>query len=92
MDTKALPAGRQDNPPVHPKTRQNSDSRYGCHNHPSRKGASYYAPNRRYLPDGRFVLELIKIETEWIDYDICPAASEHSRCTDCIHKKEINGN
>lgn len=77
-----------DDHPIHPKTVQAAGARYGCHNHPSRKGNGYYAPNRRYLPDGRFVLELVRIETEWIDYDVCPAASDHPCCEGCVHKAQ----
>ena len=71
--------------PVHERTKIGADFRYGCHNHPPRKGAAYYAPNRRYLPDGRFVIELKKIETEWIDYPVCPAKHDHQGCLDCVH-------
>jgi hypothetical protein len=74
-----------DDHPIHPSTQKGDGYRYGCHNHPSRKGNGYFAPNRRYLPDGRFVLELVWIATEWIDYDRCPAASEHPFCNGCRH-------
>ena len=74
-----------DDHPIHPSTQKGDGYRYGCHNHPSRKGAAYYAPNRRYLPDGRFVIELVRIATEWIDYDRCPAGSEHPFCDGCRH-------
>ena len=75
-----------DDHPVHEKTKINSDWRYGCHNHLGRKGAGYWAPNRRYNPDGSFAIEYVWIATEWIEYDLCPAAHNHQGCTDCIHK------
>lgn len=81
-----LPAGRQDSPPVHEKTKTGADWRYGCNNHPSRKGAHYHAPNRIYRPDGTFYVVLARIESEWIEYDVCPAAHDHQGCTDCVHK------
>lgn len=71
--------------PVHPSTVIGEGHRYGCYNHPPRSGGFYYAPNRRYLPDGRFVIELKKIETGWIEYDRCPAGSDHPSCNGCCH-------
>lgn len=85
MDDKDLPAGRQSDPPVHEKTKIDSGWRYGCNNHPPRKGNAYYALNRRYLADGRFIVELVRIETEWIEYDTCPAWHDHQGCIGCKH-------
>lgn len=85
MTESTLPAGRQDSPPVHEKTKAGPDWRYGCSNHATRKGNVYYAPNRIYLPNGKFYLELKEIETEWIEYESCPAKHDHQGCIDCIH-------
>ena len=74
--------------PVHEKTKTGPDWRYGCNGHASRKGASYYAPDRVYRPDGTFWIVLRKIETEWIEYDVCPAKHEHQGCQDCVHGGE----
>lgn len=42
--------------PVHPSTIQGQDARYGCHNQPRREeGAGYWAPDREYLADGRWI-------------------------------------
>ena len=71
--------------PIHPSTQIGKDWRYGCWNHPPRKGNAYYAPTRRYLPDGRFVIELAHIETEWIEYETCPAKHDHQGCEGCNH-------
>ena len=81
-----LPAGRQDNPPVHEKTKVGADWRYGCNNHKPRKGNFYYAMSRVYLSDGTFRSELVRIETDWIKRDVCPAAHDHQGCTGCVHK------
>jgi hypothetical protein len=80
-----LPAGRQDNPPVHEKTKIGSDFRYGCNNHAPRQGAVYWAPNRVYADDGTFTVALKDIETEWIEYDVCPAKHDHQGCLGCVH-------
>ena len=88
QQVKELPAGRQDNPPVHEKTKIGPDWRYGCWNHPSRNGNAYYAPNRVYLTDGRFVIELKKIESEWIEHDVCRAWHDHQGCQGCAHGGE----
>lgn len=82
-----LPAGRQDSPPVHEKTKTGSDWRYGCNNHKIRKGNNYYAPNRVYRPDGSFYVILERIQSEWIEYDVCPTTHDHQGCTDCRHAK-----
>lgn len=42
---------------VHPSTRVGPDYRHGCWNRPRPKvgkGGGYYAPVRRYFPDGSF--------------------------------------
>ena len=80
-----LPAGRQDSPPVHEKTKIGPDWRYKCNNHPSRKGAFYYAPNRIYRPDGTFYVVLERIESEWIEHDVCRAWHDHQGCLGCVH-------
>lgn len=74
--------------PVHPSTKIGKDWRYGCWNHPPRKGAKYLAPTREYHPGGHYEERKVWIATEWIDYDTCPAAHEHQGCTDCIHKEK----
>lgn len=74
-----------DDHPIHPSTQKGKDFRYGCNNHKDRKGAHYYAPNRIYRPDGTYHLVLEKIQTEWINYPVCPAHHEHIGCTDCRH-------
>jgi hypothetical protein len=79
-----LPAGRQDNPPVHEKTKTGADWRYGCNNHPKRK-SGYWAPNREYDDTGNYTETKFWIETEWLDYDVCPAAHEHQGCEGCRH-------
>ncbi len=38
---------------VHELTRQDSDAKYGCNNR-GEFSAGYYAPDRKYLPDGRW--------------------------------------
>lgn len=74
--------------PVHERTKIGADFKYGCFNHPSRKGASYYAPNRIYRPNGTFLIVQEKIETEWIEYETCPAKHDHQGCLDCVHGGE----
>ena len=81
-----LPAGRQDSPPVHEKTKIGPDWRYGCNNHPLRKGNVYYAPNRVYLNDGTFYDVLKEIKSEWIEHEVCPAAHDEQGCIGCAHK------
>lgn len=82
-----LLAGRQDNPPVHEKTKIDDGFRYGCNNHLSRKGSFYYAPNRRYNVDGSYANEIVMVKTDWIEYESCPAAHDHIGCTDCKYNK-----
>ena len=38
--------------PVHDKVKQKADAQYGCKNRTHADG--YWAPDRRYFPDGRF--------------------------------------
>lgn len=58
---RELPAGRQDNPPVHEKTRIGSDFRYRCFNRKN-FASGYWAPNRVHGFDGRFTVELTWIK------------------------------
>ena len=85
MQDEIIPAGRQDNPPVHEKTKTGPDWRYGCNNHKPRKGNAYYAPDRLYRPDGTFYTVLTRIQTEWIEYEPCPAYHNHQGCKECKH-------
>lgn len=41
---------------VHDRTRQAEGALYGCHSRPG-YSPGYWAPDRRYLPDGSFVVE-----------------------------------
>ena len=84
MTNQHLPAGRQDNPPVHEMTKTGPGWRYGCHDHQAH-AKGYYAPNRIYRPDGTFYIVLARIETEWIKYDVCPAEHDHQGCRGCVH-------
>ena len=49
--------------PVHPSTKKGKDFRWGCWNRPAEFGKGYYAPDRRYRPDGTFYV----IQT-WIPF------------------------
>mgnify|MGYP000465148371 FL=1 len=64
------------------RNKAGSEFRYKCNSHPKRK-PGYWAPDRVYLDDNSFVSTLMFIETEWIDYDSCPAYHNHTGCTDC---------
>lgn len=74
-----------DDHPVHEKTKTGPDWRYGCNNHKPRKGNAYYAPDRLYRPDGTFYTVLTRIQTEWIEYESCPAYHNHQGCKECKH-------
>ena len=87
MPVDTVPAGRQDNPPVHEKTKTGLDWRYGCNNHGSRKGSTYWAPDRVYNEDKTFTVIQKEIEPEWIEYDSCPAYHNHQGCEGCKHGK-----
>lgn len=82
-----LPAGRMDSPPVHAKTKVGAEWRYGCNNHKSRKGNRYAAPDRKYFENGVYQETTAWIKTEWIEYEVCPAAHDHQGCLDCVHKE-----
>ncbi len=43
---------------VHEKTREAAGAVWGCHNRPDFK-PGYWAPDRRYLPDGTFEVILV---------------------------------
>lgn len=67
--------------PVHEKTKKTGEEKPGCYNRTGfAKG--YYAPNRRYRPDGTFFTCVEFIKTEWIEYERCPN-SDYEECRGC---------
>lgn len=43
---------------VHPSTRVGKDFRYGCWNRSDKFKEGYWAPQRRFFPDGRFEMKV----------------------------------
>lgn len=80
------------NHPVHPSTRIGSDHRYPCWNRPDRFKGHYTAPNRRYFPDGRFVVESVGVKFDMSDdcrYDGNNGkAGGDPCCAGCRHYKK----
>ena len=73
---------------VHEKVKIASDKPYGCYNRES-MAKGYYAPDRRYRPDGSFYVIGVFIPHELSTdcrYDKYP---EDPRCTGCNTKKDV---
>lgn len=77
---------------VHEKVKVGSDFRYGCNSvrNPNRSMKSYYAQERKYLPDGTFYLRLSEIKHEnstacrsFRLWDVDPA------CADCNTERDL---
>lgn len=73
---------------VHEKVKIDADKPYGCH---SREGFSrgYFAPDRRYKPDGTFYVVQTRIMhsmSEGCRYDMY---QEDPRCVGCTTGKDI---
>lgn len=47
--------------PVHPSTQIGEDHRYACFNRPDRFKGHYWAPQRRFYPDGSFEMTSVRI-------------------------------
>lgn len=70
-----------DDHPVHEKTRIAADTIYGCHNRQP-FAAGYYAPDRRYRPDGMFHTVQKRITHE-LSRDCKYDQPNDPRCGDC---------
>jgi len=72
--------------PVHEKVKIAADKRYGCWGK-AKQSAGYYAPDRRYKPDGTFYIVQVFIPhamTTDCRYDL---HNTDPRCTDCTADK-----
>lgn len=70
---------------VHPLTRKDDGHRYGCHNRKPFK-PYYYAPNREYLPDGRWFDTMIKVEHKTSTDCRFDLSLKDSPCNTCPHQ------
>ena len=66
---------------AHERNKRTTDDRPGCYNR-APYAAGYYAPNRRYRPDGSFFTCVEFIKTNWIQYERCPNTG-YAECGDC---------
>lgn len=70
---------------VHPKTRRADGQKNGCYNHPP-YAAGYWAPDRRYFPDGSFEAICTFIPHTMSTECRFDQVIEPARCEGCIHE------
>ena len=76
---------------VHASVVLSEGAKYGCWNRPDRFAKSYWAPNRRFYPDGSFEVISVRIPHN-LSHD-CRydgkngTAGEDPRCEGCRHYK-----
>ena len=46
---------------VHPSVIKGPEHRYGCHNRPDKFARYYWAPERRFFPDGSFEIISVRV-------------------------------
>lgn len=77
---------------IHPSTQQGADARYGCWSRKAKFKAHYWAPHRRYFPDGSF--DVISVRIPFRNSHDCRfdgkngTAGEDPKCEGCRHYKQ----
>lgn len=77
--------------PIHPSTVKDDSFRYGCHTRPAKFKPFYWAPQRRYFPDGSFDMVSVRVPFR-MSHD-CHSDGENglgredTGCSGCPHEE-----
>lgn len=75
--------------PIHPSTQFGADFRYGCWNRPDKFAPHYWAPQRRFFPDGSFDVVSVRVpfrmSHECRSDGINGLGREDGACAGCQH-------
>lgn len=74
--------------PVHEKTREGADARWGCWGR-EQYADGYYAPNRKYRRDGTFCNTLVFIEHTMTKVCKNDISAVDPKCEGCRHRKSL---
>lgn len=73
---------------IHPSTQRDSSFRYGCHNNP-KKSTGYFAPDRRYKPDGTFYVIQVRIPHTMSTKCRFDMYNSDPQCEGCTVEKDV---